>query len=100
MAYSIGENFFKDMLKNTGNGNSNDTAYQLQARLGIYFKNNGGSTLLKSQKYSGQVGLKGENEPLGGPINLRVSGSGNAPGTPFLSQEFPFWDCNKNEVKK
>jgi hypothetical protein len=96
MAYSIGQNFFEDILQysDKNSKDTTETAYELQARLGIFFKNNGGPTLLKSEKYSGEVGLNGKKEPLGGPINFARNGYGNAPGTPFLSSEFPFWSAN------
>ena len=105
-AFSTGQNFNNELLGYSDKVSDSDkksleTTYKLQQRLTQFHKNNAGSTLLKSQEFSGMVDLMGNTEPLGGHINPLRNGTDNAPGTGLFSDEFPFWKLanGKNEQK-
>ena len=96
MAFSIGQNFFNDLLDYSNNGQSSDnmdTVVALQARLSQFYKNNPGQVLTKSMKFSGEENSLGEKVPLGGQIIYSKSNIGNAQGSNFYSKEFDFWNC-------
>lgn len=99
MSFSIGQNFFKDMLHYTDENSKEDhkvqNAFALQGRACEYFKNNQYPTLYKSQKFSGNVTIDGKPSALGGQINHNESGSGNVPGSGICTPEFPFWNFTK-----
>ena len=91
-AHSIGQNFFKDLLHYTNDKTQTDkdsiqTDYELQKRLSDFWKNNDKPTLLKSQKYSGEV-LLNKAVPLGGPLNLSEE----------CQDEFPYWSIGGNQT--
>lgn len=105
-AFSTGQNFNNELLHYSNKVSDSDkksleTTYKLQQRLTQFYKNNAGSTLLKSQELSGMVDLIGNTEPLGGHINPLRNGTDNVPGTGLFSDEFPFWKLSngKNEQK-
>ena len=98
MVFSIGQNFFKDLLKSSDKVTHNDQTateqtYLKQKRLNDYWVNNDLPVLLKSKKYGGITDLLGESEPLGGHINLHMRGARNAPGIHDngCPSEYPFW---------
>jgi hypothetical protein len=105
MTFSIGQNFFNDLLKSSDKRTHNDQkaieqTAQLQQRLNDFWKNNNKPVLLKSKKVSGMRDLLGNSEPLGGHINWQLCGITNLPhsckdGCP---DEYPFWGTT--EVKK
>ena len=90
-AHSIGQDFFKDLLHYTNDKTQTDQAsiqtdYELQKRLSDFWKNNDKPTLLKSQKYSGEV-LLNKTVPLGGPINFSDG----------CLTEFPYWSIGNKQ---
>lgn len=99
MTFSIGQNFFKDLLESSNKRTDyNDKksithSYQLVKRLQDFYVNNNMPILLKSEKYSGMKDLLGETEPLGGHINFRRCGARNAPGSCIdgFPDEYNFW---------
>lgn len=107
MTFSIGQNFFNDLLKSSDKRTHNDQkaisqTYHLQERLNYFWKNNDKPVLLQSQKYSGMSDLAGKSEPLGGHINWHQCGITNAPGscTNGCPDEYPFWGTIKNIPNK
>ena len=98
MTFSLGQDFFNELLKSSDKRTHNDEkaisqTYHLQERLNYFWKNNDKPVLLQSQKYSGMSDLAGKSEPLGGQINWQQCGITNAPGscTGGCSDEYPFW---------
>ena len=104
MAFSIGQNFFNDLLKTSNNISQDDNSsinltYLKQKRLNDYWVNNDIPVLLNSEKYSGIKNLLGKDEPLGGTINLQRCGARNAPGicNNGCPNEYPFWGVSENK---
>ena len=102
MTFSIGQNFFNNLLESSDNTNFNDKkaieqTYLKQKRLNDFWVNNDIPVLLKSQKFGGMVDLLGNKEPLGGHINLLRCGTRNAPGSCIngCPDEYPFWGETK-----
>ena len=110
MTFSIGQNFFNDLLKSADNRTRNDQkaikqTYDLQQRLNDYWKNNDKPVLLKSKELGGMTDLLGYSEPLGGHINWQRCGITNEPGSCVngCPDEYQFWETtkeNKKEIKK
>ena len=102
MTFSIGQNFFNDLLESSDKRTHNDQkaieqTYQLQLRLDRFWKNNDIPLLLQSQKNGGSIDLFGNKEPLGGGINWQRCGIDNAPGSCIngCPDEYPFWGTTK-----
>jgi hypothetical protein len=108
MTFSIGQNFFNDLLESSDKRTHNDQkaielTYLLEKRLCNFWKNNDKPVLLKSKEFSGMKNLLGEPVPLGGEINWQECGIDNAPGSckHGCSDEYPFWGSVKeNEIDK
>lgn len=109
MTFSIGQNFFNDLLESSDKRTHNDQnaislTYEKQKRLNNFWINNDIPVLLKSKQFAGMVDLLGNTEPLGGHINLQRCGARNAPGTckHGCPDEYPFWGTTKenNSDKK
>ena len=107
MAFSIGQNFFNDLLTSSGKQVSHHNSeeaikltYEKQKRLNNFFANNSLPVLLQSQKYSGMRDLEGKKEPLGGHINYLRNGIRNAPGTLACSRDYLFWGTTKSNEDK
>ena len=103
MTFSIGQNFFNELLE-SGNkiAHNNDkkslsVTYELQKRMATYWKNNDKPVLLKSKQHSGMTDLLGHSEPLGGSINWQRCGTDNAVGSCIhgCPDEYPFWGTTK-----
>lgn len=108
MTFSIGQNFFNDLLKSSDkitNYKNPEKAikltYDLQVRLADFWKNNDKPLLLKSQLHSGNVDLAGNETPLGGSINFNLCGITNDPNSckDGCPTEYPFWGTPKEEHK-
>jgi len=102
MTFSIGQNFFNDLLESSDKRTHNDQkaieqTYQLQLRLDRFWKNNDKPVLLKSKQHSGMTDLLGNSEPLGGGINWQRCGIDNAPGSCIngCPDEYAFWGTTK-----
>lgn len=102
MTFSIGQNFFNDLLESSDKRTHNDQkaieqTYHLQQRLDRFWKNNDIPVLLKSKQFSGMPDLQGNAEPLGGSINWQLCGIDNAPGSCIngCPDEYPFWGTTK-----
>ena len=102
MTFSIGQNFFNDLLESSDKRTHNDQkaieqTYLKQKRLNDFWVNNDIPVLLKSKEFGGMVDLLGNTEPLGGHINWLRCGARNAPhscenGCP---DEYLFWGTTK-----
>ena len=103
MAFSSGQSFFQDLLhysdEHANDGKELEVTFALQARAADFFKNNTFPILKKSQTFSG-MNTNGKKEPLGGPINMNVSGTNNLPGTGICGPEFDFWGKSTGPAKK
>ena len=106
MTFSIGQNFFNDLLESSDKRTHNDQkaieqTYHLQQRLDRFWKNNDIPVLLKSKQFSGMPDLQGNAEPLGGSINWQLCGIDNAPGSCIngCPDEYPFWGTTKENKK-
>lgn len=109
MTFSIGQNFFKDLLESSDKTVNNDKkaielTYLKQKRLNDFWANNDIPVLLKSKEFGGMVDLLGNSEPLGGHINFQRCGTRNAPGSCVngCPNEYDFWGIskdNKPEIK-
>ena len=102
MTFSIGQNFFNDLLESSDKRTHNDQkaikqTYDLQKRLNDFWINNDIPVLLKSKKFAGMNNVVGDSEPLGGSINLQRCGARNAPGSCIhgCPDEYPFWGTTK-----
>jgi len=110
MTFSIGQNFFNDLLESSDKRTHNDQkaislTYEKQRRLNDYWVNNDKIVLLKSKQFSGMPDLQGNAEPLGGSINWQLCGARNAPGSCIngCPDEYPFWGTikeNKEDKKE
>ena len=107
MAFSIGQNFFNDLLKSSdkttiNSDNAINETYLKQKRLNDFWVNNDIPVLLKSKKFSGMKDFNGESEPLGGHINWSRDGARNAPGSckNGCCSEYPFWGSTNNNIVK
>jgi hypothetical protein len=107
MTFSIGQNFFNDLLQSSEKTTHNDEkaieqTYQKQIRLNDFWVNNGIPVLLKSKEYSGMVDLLGKQEPSGGQINWQRCGARNAPGSCVngCPDEYAFWGSTNDISKK
>lgn len=99
MVFSQGQNFYNSLLDYSRNNTQNDNeaieqTFNLQLRLSDFYKNNSFQTLNNSKLYSGEKTYLGEQSPLGGPLNMYVSGTTNLPGSGLMAPEFPFWSQN------
>jgi len=109
MTFSIGQNFFNDLLESSDKRTHNDQkaieqTYLLQKRLNDFWVNNDIPVLLKSKEFGGMVDLLDNPEPLGGHINWQRCGARNAPGSckHGCPDEYQFWGTtkeNKSEIK-
>jgi len=102
MTFSIGQNFFKDLLESSDKITHNDQkaislTYEKQKRLNNFWKNNDIPVLLKSKQFSGMNNVVGDSEPLGGGINWLRCGTDNLPGScnHGCPDEYPFWGTTK-----
>lgn len=102
MTFSIGQNFFNDLLESSDKITNNDQkaislTYEKQKRLNDFWVNNDIPVLLKSKEFGGMVDLLGKPEPLGGHINNLICGARNAPGSCIngCPDEYPFWGTTK-----
>ena len=102
MTFSIGQNFFNDLLESSDKRTHNDQkaieqTYLKQKRLNDFWVNNDIPVLLKSKEFGGMVDLLGKPEPLGGHINWQRCGARNAPGSCIhgCPDEYPFWGTTK-----
>lgn len=102
MTFSIGQNFFNDLLESSDKRTHNDQkaieqTYLKQKRLNDFWVNNDIPVLLKSKEFGGMHDMFGKQEPLGGHINLLRCGARNAPGSCIhgLPDEYPFWGTTK-----
>lgn len=109
MTFSIGQNFYKDLLESSDKRTQNGQmaiiqTVELQQRLNDFWKNNDKPVLLNSQKYAGMTNVVGDSEPLGGSINWTLCGIKNVPGSckDGCPYEYPFWGTTvgKNPEKK
>ena len=108
MTFSIGQNFFNDLLESSDKRTNNDQkaieqTYLKQKRLNDFWVNNDIPVLLKSKEFGGMVDLLGKPEPLGGHINNLRCGARNAPGSCVngCPDEYPFWGTTKeNKLDK
>lgn len=107
MTFSIGQNFFNDLLESSDKTNYDDKkaieqTYLKQKRLNDFWVNNDIPVLLKSQEFGGMVDLLGNKEPLGGHINLLRCGTRNAPDSCVngCPDEYPFWKETKQNKKE
>ena len=107
MTFSIGQNFFNDLLQTSDKITHNDQkaislTYDLQTRLAHYFQNNEKVVLLKSEEYCGGIDLFGNCEPLGGSINWLRCGTDNLPSSckDGCPDEFDFWGMSKESKSK
>lgn len=110
MTFSIGQNFFNDLLESSDKTTHNDQkaieqTYLLQKRLNDFWVNNDIPVLLKSKEFGGMVDLLGNAEPSGGHINWQRCGARNAPGSCKYGcpDEYAFWGTpkeNKPQDKK
>jgi len=110
MTFSIGQNFFKNLLESSDKRTHNDKkaieqTYLKQKRLNDFWVHNDIPVLLKSKEFGGMVDLVGNSEPLGGHINWQRCGARNAPGSCIhgCPDEYPFWGTtkeNNSEIKK
>ena len=98
MTFSVGQNFFNDLLQSSDERTHNDQkaieqTYLKQKRLNDFWVNNDIPVLLKSKEFGGMVDLFGNAEPLGGHINWLRCGARNAPGLGkyCCPDEYPFW---------
>ena len=103
MTFSIGQNFFNDLLESSYKRTPDDKkaieqTYLLQQRLNSFWQNNDIPVLLKSKELGGNVGVHGNQEALGGPINWQRCGSHNAPGSckHGCPDEYNFWGTMEN----
>ena len=106
MTFSIGQNFFNDLLESSDKRTHNDQkaieqTYLLQQRLDRFWKNNDIPVLLKSKQFSGMPDLQGNADPLGGSINWQLCGIDNAPGSCIngCPDEYLFWGTTKENKK-
>ena len=102
MTFSIGQNFFNDLLESSDKRTHNDQkaieqTYLKQKRLNDFWVNNDIPVLLKSKEFGGMVDLLGNAEPLGGHINWLRCGARNAPGSCKYGcpDEYAFWGTTK-----
>jgi len=102
MTFSIGQNFFNDLLESSDKRTHNDQkaieqTYLKQKRLNDFWVNNDIPVLLKSKEFGGMHDMFGKPEPLGGHINWLRCGARNAPGSCIhgCPDEYPFWGTTK-----
>ena len=102
MTFSIGQNFFNDLLESSDKRTHNDQkaieqTYLKQKRLNDFWVNNDIPVLLNSKEFGGMHDLFGKPEPLGGHINWFRCGARNAPGSCIhgCPNEYPFWGTTK-----
>ena len=102
MTFSIGQNFFNELLESSDKITHNDKkaieqTYLKQKRLNDFWVNNDIPVLLKSREFGGMVDLLGKPEPLGGDINWQRCGARNALGSCIhgCPDEYPFWGTTK-----
>ena len=107
MTFSIGQNFFNELLESSDKITHNDQkaieqTYLKQKRLNDFWVNNDIPVLLKSREFGGMVDLLGKPEPLGGDINWQRCGARNALGSCIhgCPDEYPFWGTTKENKKE
>ena len=101
--YSVGENIFKNLneyaIQNEHSVNNEfDTLYAIESRLANFYKNNPYTVLDESLKYSGLKDEKGNDTPLGGPIDYKKNNINNRDGSKYHSSEFDFWNLNNMPI--